>query len=55
MVVRPVAGGDECDAIAFNLLPEDLDGQSAFRCLYRLDINRWRGREDCQLIIEKGL
>jgi single-stranded-DNA-specific exonuclease len=53
MIVRPAQGGTEVDAIAFNYLPEDLDRRSSFNCLYRLDINRWRGNEDCQLMIEK--
>ncbi len=58
MIVRHVAGGEELDAIAFNHLPEDLEraaggqGGSAARMLYRLDVNRWRGRESCQLIVE---
>ncbi len=55
LIVRAVAGGDEIDAIAFNHLPEDLGSESTIRCLYRLDINRWRGREDCQLRLEKIL
>ena len=51
-------GGSELDAIAFNHLPEDLERASAppgsgrVRILYRLDVNRWQGREQCQLIVE---
>lgn len=56
MKLLPVGGHDEIDAIAFNHLPEDLEraaaGQSAVRMLYKLDVNRWRGRETCQLLIE---
>lgn len=58
MIVQHVDGGEELDAIAFNHLPEDLEraagssGSVVARMLYRLDINRWRGRESCQLIIE---
>lgn len=58
MVVRHVEGGEVVDAIAFNHLPEDLEraagssGRKAVRMLYRLDVNRWRGNESCQLIVE---
>ena len=56
MIVRPVKGGEELDAIAFNRLPEDLEratqGGTAARMLYKLDVNRWRGRENCQLLVE---
>jgi single-stranded-DNA-specific exonuclease len=58
MVVCSTGGGAEIDAIAFNHLPEDLDrafgasGQKSVRMLYRLDVNRWQGRERCQLLVE---
>jgi len=51
-------GGDTVDAIAFNHLPEDLEkaagesGAKTVRMLYRLDVNRWQGKERCQLIVE---
>lgn len=59
MVVRSRDGGEPLDAIAFNRLPEDLprnvtgdrDGE-AVRLLYRLAVNRWRGSESCQLVVE---
>lgn len=53
MIVRHVDGGETVDAIAFNRLPEDLQGARRVRLLYRLDINRWRGQECCQLRVEE--
>jgi single-stranded-DNA-specific exonuclease len=57
MVVRSRAGGEPLDAIAFNCLPEDLpgggSGSAGLRLLYRLAVNRWRGRESCQLVVEE--
>ena len=58
MIVRHPDGGEPVDAIAFNNLPEDLEraagdsGSKVVRMLYRLDVNRWRGQESCQLIVE---
>ncbi len=58
MLVQPSPGADPVDAIAFNHLPEDLDrargqsGTGTARMLYRLDVNRWQGRESCQLLVE---
>jgi single-stranded-DNA-specific exonuclease len=52
MIVRPIDGSEVVDAIAFNRLPDDLPQGEGVRLLYRLDINRWQGREECQLIIE---
>lgn len=59
MKLRPCAGGAPLDAIAFGKLPEDLEracGQRGMgataRMLYRLDVNRWRDTERCQLVIE---
>lgn len=52
MIVQPVDGSEPVDAIAFNRLPEDLPGSGAVRLLYRLTVNRWRGNESCQLIVE---
>jgi len=52
MVVRSRAGGAPLDAIAFNCLPEDLPRGGALRLLYRLAVNRWRGQESCQLVVE---
>lgn len=53
MIVRSVDGNEPVDAIAFNRLPEDLPVSGAVRLLYRLGINRWRGNESCQLMVEE--
>ena len=53
MVVRPLDGHDALDAIAFNRLPEDLPRSGPARMLYRMSINRWRGEESCQLMVEE--
>jgi single-stranded-DNA-specific exonuclease len=53
MIVQALDGGEPLDAIAFNRLPEDLPLSGAVRLLYRLGINRWRGNESCQLIVEE--
>jgi single-stranded-DNA-specific exonuclease len=53
MIVQCTAGGERLDAIAFNRLPEDLPGSGTARLLYRLGINRWRGNESCQLMVEE--
>ena len=52
MIVRPVDGSDPVDAIAFNRMPQDLPQSGPVRLLYRLDINRWQGREECQLMVD---
>ena len=52
MIVRSIDGSQEIDAIAFNRLPEDLPPSGAVRLLYRLGVNRWRGSESCQLMVE---
>ena len=52
MIVRPIDGSEAVDAIAFNRMPEDLPQSGPARLLYRLDINRWQGREECQLMVE---
>lgn len=58
MSLRHPEGEGAVDAIAFNHLPEDLEAASAnsgcslVRMLYRLDVNRWQGRERCQLVVE---
>ncbi len=52
MIVRPQDGSEPVDAIAFNRMPQDLPQSGPVRLLYRLDINRWRGREACQLMVE---
>lgn len=53
MVVQSLDGSEPLDAIAFNRLPEDLPGTDSVRLLYRLGINRWRGNESCQLVVEE--
>jgi single-stranded-DNA-specific exonuclease len=55
MIVQNKDGGEELDAIAFNCLPEDLPSSGGVRLLYRLGINRWRGQENCQLLVEQIL
>lgn len=52
MIVRPIDGSEAVDAIAFNRLPQDLPQSGPVRLLYRLDINRWQGREECQLMVD---
>ncbi len=52
MMVRPIDGSEAVDAIAFNRLPDDLPQSGPVRLLYRLDINRWQGREECQLMVD---
>jgi single-stranded-DNA-specific exonuclease len=52
MILQPFDGDDAVDAIAFNRLPENLPGTGSVRVLYRLGINRWRGNESCQLMVE---
>ena len=56
MSLLPVGGADEVDAIAFNKLPEDLEraagGRSSVRMIYKLDVNRWQGKQRCQLLVE---
>lgn len=55
MIVQNVDGGEPVDAIAFNRLPEDLPDSGVARLIYRLGINRWRGDESCQLLVEDVL
>ncbi len=53
MVLRPLDGGEALDAIAFNRMPDDLPEAGPARMLYRIGINRWRGEESCQLMVEE--
>ena len=53
MVLRPLDGSEVLDAIAFNRMPDDLPPSGSARMLYRMGINRWRGEESCQLMIEE--
>lgn len=49
--VRPAAGGDTIDAIAFNQAGSGLRGR--LRLVYRLDVNDYRGCETPQLVVEQ--
>lgn len=53
--LRPQQSSAVLEAIAFNCSTEDLGTSGSIRALYRLDINRWRGQEVCQLRIERIL
>ncbi|MCW8926580.1 MAG: single-stranded-DNA-specific exonuclease RecJ [Xanthomonadales bacterium] len=55
MRLRPLDGHDSIDAIAFRCLPEDLPGGASVQVVYKLDVNHFRGRKTCQLVIEKIL
>ena len=52
MIVKPSGGGPEIDAIAFNRLPENRPKAGSARVLFRLGINRFRGAESPQLLVE---
>lgn len=52
MRLRPLNGHESVDAIAFGCLPEDLPGGGSVGLVYRLDVNHFRGRETCQLVVE---
>ena len=49
--VRPAAGGNAIDAIAFNQAGGSHRGQ--VRLVYRLDVNEYRGIETPQLVVEQ--
>jgi single-stranded-DNA-specific exonuclease len=55
MQLRPVDGSGSIDAIAFGRLPEDLPDSDTVGLVYKLDINHFRGRKTCQLMVEKIL
>lgn len=55
MLLRPVGGHNSIDAIAFGKLPEQLPDTDTTGFVYRLDINHFRGRSSCQLMIEQIL
>ena len=52
MVVRSLDGGEPIDAIAFNCSAESVASARSLCLLYRLGVNRWRGSETCQLVVE---
>jgi single-stranded-DNA-specific exonuclease len=49
--VRPAAGGDTIDAIAFNQAGPSFRG--IVQLAYRLDVNEFRGIESAQLVVEQ--
>jgi single-stranded-DNA-specific exonuclease len=53
MILQALDGGEPVDGIAFNHLPESLPSSGSARMLFRLGINRWRGNESCQLLVEE--
>jgi len=53
MILRPLEGDEALDAIAFNRMPDDLPPSGPVRLLFRVGINRWRGEESCQLMVEQ--
>ena len=55
MQLRPVGGKGSIDAIAFGRLPEDLPDSDTVGFVYKLDINHFRGRKTCQLMVEQIL
>ena len=56
MILAPAGGGPELDAIAFRTPMEVLpEGRETVPMVYRLDINRFRGRTSLQLIVERIL
>jgi len=55
MLLRPVNGYGNIDAIAFGRLPEDLPDTDTIGLIYKLDINHFRGRKTCQLMVEQIL
>ena len=55
MQLRPVGGHTSIDAIAFGRLPEDLPDSDTTGLVYKLDINHFRGRKTCQLMVEQIL
>ena len=55
MRVRPAGGQDALDAIAFGRLPEDLPRRDGVRFLFRLSVNRWRGAQTPQILVERML
>ena len=55
MQLRPVGGRSSIDAIAFGCLPENLPGTDTTELIYKLDVNHFRGRKTCQLMVEQIL
>lgn len=55
MTLRPVDGVETVDAIAFGHLPEDLPATDTVDIVYKLDVNRFRGHTNCQVMVEQIL
>ncbi len=55
MRLRPLNGHASVDAIAFGRLPEDLPDTDTIGLVYKLDVNHFRGRVSCQLMVEQIL
>jgi len=53
MMLRPIDGSASIDAIAFGKLPENLPATDTIGFVYKLDVNHFRGRSSCQLMIEQ--
>jgi len=53
MQLRPANGDGSIDAIAFGCLPEDLPDADTIDLVFKLDINHFRGRKTCQLMVEQ--
>lgn len=53
MQLRPVGAKQSVDAIAFGCLPEDLPDSDTVGLVYKLDINHFRGRKTCQVMVEQ--
>lgn len=53
LVLRPAAGGQPIDAIAFNTVDDDWPvGVREVALAYRLDVNEFNGRRSAQLMVE---
>ena len=55
MRLRPAGGYGSVDAIAFGRLPENLPPTDTIGLVYKLDVNHFRGRKTCQLMVEQIL
>jgi len=52
LLLQSPDAAEPVDAIAFNCSPDSLGGSRTLDVLYRLGVNRWRGSESCQLVVE---
>jgi hypothetical protein len=53
MRLSPLEHREEIDAIAFGQQADALPRSGPARLLYRLDVNRFRGHESSQLMVER--